>query len=424
MLALEVVGCGQQHASPEPSETVEEVDLVGTWRGTLTSPGGELPFGILIEASGPGLEGWILNAEEKAPLSSVRQEGHRAILDFSWFDSTLVAELEDGALRGTWTRTYLRAITEMPFQAQKVSAPINRFESPDHSGTDLDLDGSWSVVFSDEDGNQPARGEFSEENGRVTGTFLTPTGDYRYLEGAWKQGVLRLSTFDGAHAFLFEAEGQKDGSLRGDFWSRDAYHATWTATPLDPAAAASNAGLPDPWEQVSLVNPERVFRFQFEDLEGRLLRHDDQRFQGKVVLINLFGSWCPNCNDEAPLLADWAEDYADEGLEVVGLAYEFTGDVKRDRGMLRRFAQRHGISYPLLLAGLSDKELARTTVPDLSALLAYPTTLFIGRDGTVRRIHSGFAGPGTGVHHQRLIAEMTEVLEELLAEGPPDRGNS
>ncbi|MBZ0114763.1 MAG: TlpA family protein disulfide reductase [Thermoanaerobaculia bacterium] len=425
VLGLSVASCSKPPAPPTPQAVVDNnADLTGTWRGTLASPGGELPFGILIETSGPGLSGWILNADERAPFSTVRQEEGLATLDFSWFDSTLVADSKDGTLRGSWTRTYPQHTTTMAFRAERVSEPIERFGLPDESGIRLDLDGAWSVVFTDEDGSEPARAEFSEVDGRVTGTFLTPTGDYRYLEGAWRQGVLSLSTFDGAHAFLFHATGQEDGSLQGDFWSRDTYHATWTATPLDAATAATDSDLPDPWTQVSLVNPEGIFRFQFEDLDGNLVRYDDDRFQGRVVLVNLFGSWCPNCNDEAPLLAKWAQQHAENGLEVVGLAYEYTGDVPRDRGMLRRFAQRHGITYPLLLAGLSDKKLAGATVPDLSAVLAYPTTVFIGRDGKVRRIHSGFAGPGTGIHHQRLVAEMTEVLEDLLAEEDPGGSNS
>ncbi len=133
-------------------------------------------------------------------------------------------------------------------------------------------------------------------------------------------------------------------------------------------------------------------------------------------MVNVFGSWCPNCNDEAPLLAEWYRRYRDRGLEIVGLAYEFTGDPERDRRLVRRFAKRYGIDYPLLLAGVSDKAAAAETLPDLTAVLSYPTTIFIGRDGKVRKIHSGFAGPGTGRHHEELVAKLEAAIEELLAE--------
>ncbi len=174
--------------------------------------------------------------------------------------------------------------------------------------------------------------------------------------------------------------------------------------------------LPDGWSQVGLTNDEGRFSFEFPDLEGEPVSSDDPRFDGKVVLVNVFGSWCPNCNDEAPLLARWHRRYRDRGFEVVGLAYEFSGDAERDREMVRRYAARHGIEFPLLLAGTSDKRRAAETLPDLTAVLSYPTNVFLGRDGKVRAVHSGFAGPGTGAHHQRLVAEIERRIEELLAE--------
>ena len=161
---------------------------------------------------------------------------------------------------------------------------------------------------------------------------------------------------------------------------------------------------------------DRRFRFSFDDLEGNTVSSSDPRFAGKVVLVNLFGSWCPNCNDEAPLLAEWHRRWSSDGLEVVGLAFEFSGDGDRDRRVLRRFKERYGIGYPLLLAGTSDKAEAALAVPDISAVLSYPTTIFIGRDGRIRWIHSGFAGPGTGAHHERLVAEMEKRIAELIAE--------
>ena len=280
------------------------------------------------------------------------------------------------------------------------------------------VDGHWSVLFEDEEGREEARGEFVQSaDGEVHGTFLTPVGDYRVLAGSFDGGVLRLSTFDGAHAFLFAAHAREDGSLAGDFWSRDSYHATWTAQPI----AEGEEVLPDPWNMVHLTNGEGRFRFAFPDTEGTLVSDTDPRFDGKVVQVNIFGTWCPNCNDEAPLLARWYRTYRDQGYEVVGLAYEFTGDPDRDREMLRRFATRHGIEYPLLLAGTSDKQDAAATLPDLSAVVAYPTSIFIGRDGKVQKIHTGWSGPGTGKHHEELVAEVERTIEGLLAEPAPAR---
>ncbi len=272
---------------------------------------------------------------------------------------------------------------------------------------------SGAAIRIDPSPYQVARGELVQTGANLTGTFLTPTGDYRFLEGTYRLGRLRLSTFDGAHAFLFDATAREDGTLAGDFWSRDTYHATWTAR----RAEEYESILPDAWTAVGLTNDEGAFSFTFPDLEGDPLSLGDPRFAGKVVLVNIFGSWCPNCNDEAPLLAEWHRRYRDRGLEIVGLAYEFTGDPDRGRQLVRRFAERYSIEYPLLLAGVSDKAAAASTLPDLTAVIAYPTTIFIGRDGKVRKIHTGFTGPGTGSHYQQLVAELETVIEELLGGG-------
>ena len=379
----------------------------GTWRATLASPGGELPFAIRISHD----KAVILNGAEEVPTSGVRVDGSHVTIGFDWYDSVINAELSaDGnSMTGAWTRTVPSRTARMAFHATRGEQP--RFASAGKANGNVS--GTWKTEFVDADGKSPARGEFHQDPGstRVTGTFLAPTGDDRYLDGSYENGLLRLSTFDGAHAFLFQARSTADGKLQGDYWSRDAYHATWTAVRDD------SASIPDGWTDVGLTNKEGQFRFRFPDLDGHPIALTDDRFRGKVVMVNIFGSWCPNCNDEAPLLAAWNRKYRAQGLEIVGLAYEFTGDAARDREMVRRYAKRYGIDYTLLLAGVSDKAKASATLPDITKVIAYPTTVFIGRDGKVKKIYSGFSGPGTGQHYTELKTEIESVIENLLRSG-------
>lgn len=419
---LLLAGCSRRQPAAETPASIPAPILIGEWRGALLSPGGELPFGLRIAEEDGTLSGEIENGEETAPLSGVALDGRHVVLSFDWYDATIDAELDEAgeAMRGSWQRTSAGgAISRLPFEATKGDTarfrPLDRVEIEPVLDSSLDsVDGVWSAVFVDDDGSEPARGELRQQGERVLGTFLTPTGDYRFLAGSYESGVLRLSTFDGSHAFLFQARAQPDGTLAGDFWSRDTYHATWTAERVPEDTEI----LPDGWSEVGLTNDDGLFRFAFENLDGETVSSEDQRFDGKVVLVNIFGSWCPNCNDEAPLLAAWDERYAEQGLEIVGIAYEFTGDPDRDRRQVRRYAERHGIDYTLLLGGVSDKRAAAETLPDLTDVVAYPTSVFIGRDGRVAAIYSGFAGPGTGVHHDELVEEMEALLEALLAAEP------
>jgi thiol-disulfide isomerase/thioredoxin len=412
LLAMLAVGASSSAQRQTP------VSIEGPWRAVLSTPGGDLPFAIRIVRNGALLSASIINGAEKAPASSVSTDGSAVTIRFDWYDSAIAANLSpDGkAMTGAWSRTGPSGASHIPFRATRGLQ--RRFPAVDgtkanRSPTILtNVTGIWKTEFTDSAGTSPARGELHQERGstRVVGTFLTPTGDYRYLEGTYDRGLLRLSTFDGAHAFLFQGRASGDGGLSGEYWSRDSYHATWRATRTDDRTAA----LPDGWKDVGLTNTAGHFAFRFPDLNGNPVALSDARFRGKVVMVNLFGSWCPNCNDEAPLLAELDRKYRGQGLEIVGLAYELTGDAARDREMVRRFATRHNIHYPLLLAGVSDKAKASATLPDLTAVLAYPTSVFIGRDGTVRKIYSGFAGPGTGRHYDDLRKEMESLIQALL----------
>ncbi len=410
MALAALVGC-ERAAEPV---VAAPPDLTGTWRAVLASPGGELPFRLEIERDGESYRAAAVNGEERAPFSHVSVDGRQVELGFSWYDAEIRAELSaDGAvMRGRWRKTAAGGKdSALDFSATRGMAV--RFLPPPATASAPfdDVSDAWSVEFTDEDGTEPARGEFVQTGTQVEGTFLTPTGDYRYLEGSYANGRLRLSTFDGAHAFLFTASARPDGSLHGDFWSRDTYHATWRAV-----RAGSGDALPDAWSQVELTTTDQTISFAFEDLDGEVVTLADERFAGKPVIVNLFGSWCPNCNDEAPLLARWYREHRERGLEMVGLAFEYTGDAGRDREMVRRFRDRHGIDYPLLIAGTSDKADAAVAIGFLDRVLAYPTTIFLDRDHQVVKIHSGFAGPGTGEHYTALVAEFEVEIERLLAD--------
>jgi thiol-disulfide isomerase/thioredoxin len=168
--------------------------------------------------------------------------------------------------------------------------------------------------------------------------------------------------------------------------------------------------------EITSADTSTPFRFAFPDLEGRMVTEHDPRFSGKVVLVDIFGTWCPTCHDAAPQLVRLYRKYHDRGLEIVGLAYEVTGDTAIDARQLRRYRRKFGIRFPLLLAGINDTEAAGGTLPQLHGFTSFPTTVFLGRDGRVRRVHAGFYGPATGAQHERLIREFEREVERLLSE--------
>lgn len=386
----------------------------GAWRAWLDVPGGELPF--VLECSGaPGeLAFRVINGAESIAVpeaTATLADGVR--LRFPHYDSEIRATPSaDGArLDGAWRkRRGPNTWTEVPFHAVAGASP--RFAAPADAvpADPAAWTGRWSARF--EGAEDPAVGVFfARADGAAQGTFLTTLGDYRFLAGDAFGARLRLSTFDGAHAFLFLAELGADGTVRGDFWSGATHHEAWSAT-RDPAAQ-----LPDPFAEVApAAGALPLSALKFRDLDGAERSLDDPAFAGKARVISLMGSWCPNCNDEAALWAELHARFAGRGLSIVSLGFELTGDAERDAGQLRRFRERHGIRWPILLGGVADKEAAARAFPLLARVKAFPTAVFLDAGGRVRMVHSGFAGPAAGVAHERQRLDYERAIETLLAE--------
>ena len=284
-------------------------------------------------------------------------------------------------------------------------------DGPAESGAP-DVTGRWAVTFADGGKNTPAIGELKQTGRIVTGTFLTPTGDHRFLAGELRGRELRLSKFDGGHVFLYHATLAEDGTLAGRFWSGIAFEDGFTAR------RDENASLGDADQATKLVSGDR-FDFRFPDLGGVNVSLRDQFFKGKVVVVALAGSWCPNCHDEAQLLVDMHKRKRAQGFEVVSLMFEQFGDFSRAAEATYRFREQYGIEYTTLIAGISDKDDAASRLPQLNGVFAFPTTIFVDRGGKVRKIHTGFAGPATGEHHTKMVREFERTVDMLLAEPVP-----
>jgi len=155
-------------------------------------------------------------------------------------------------------------------------------------------------------------------------------------------------------------------------------------------------------------------------MTGKMVSNADPQFRGKVVILAIGGSWCPNCHDEAPFLAELYRDYHARGLEIVGLMFENDPDPKNYRPRVQSFVKRYNIQYPMLFAGTTNPTPQSKTIaealPQLINFGAYPTSIYLGRDGRVRSVHAGFASPATGEEHVRLKKELRELTERLLAE--------
>ena len=414
-----------QPAEADSSDATEPVrPRLGTWRAWLESPGGELPFGLELDKDDRGRwRAWFINGEERMVVPIVSLIDNGIILAVDYYDASIVGKVnEDGTrLEGEWKkRGRGEKWPKLPFHATSGDAP--RFPGDRDRKAGVDVSGRWDVKFSDSE--TPAVGVFEQKgDGLVTGTFLTPGGDYRFLAGDIRGNKLRLSAFDGAHAFLLPATVEaaasgKPAVMTGDFWSGDSYHVTWTAQRSGGDASAMEKGAEDAHLPEGFSAPDSEAKFSellFKDLEGEKRVLSEPAFAGKARIIEVFGTWCPNCSDAARHLAELDARYRERGLSIVGLAFEYTGDFARDAKQVQRFAAAHGVAYPLLIGGVAEKGAVASALPFLGdGVFAYPTTIFLDADGRVHAIHTGYVGPASPEDHRKLRQQFERIIEELL----------
>jgi thiol-disulfide isomerase/thioredoxin len=386
----------------------------GMWRAVLQlNDTIELPFNL--EVKNGGME--IINAGERIRIDSVIFRSHPDSLNFVMpvFDSEFRCSLAgDTLLSGVWINHARKTKNVIPFTA-RYGQTYRIWPDGAHA---WGLNGKYEATFSagtpDESRaiglfeTRPVR--MKEGIVHVTGTFLTETGDYRYLEGASRDFTTVLTCFDGSHAFLFRCVDDLKGNLRGDFYSGAHWHETWSAMRNDKFELRN----PD---SLTFLKPgtDRV-DFTFRDLEGQPVSLHDEKFKNKVVVVQLMGSWCPNCMDETRLFSGLYTKYRSQGLEIIALAFEKDTGFAKAKANLERLKRKYHIGYEILITQKTGKDQASDALPMLNAVMAFPTTIYIDKKGRVRKIYTGFSGPGTGEYYDRLVDETTSFLVKLLRE--------
>ncbi|HEY9048424.1 MAG TPA: TlpA disulfide reductase family protein [Ohtaekwangia sp.] len=380
----------------------------GTWRATIEIQGQQLPFNFeLVNDADGGYDIYLRNADERLLLDEVNVSGDSVNIGLHIFDANIKAHIKGDSLQGEFIKNYEKDYN-IPFTA--VYGQTFRFEKVKTQENIPDFSGKYEVTFVNEMDTTKAVGIFKQQGDSVTGTFMTPTGDYRYLQGNIVNSLMQLSTFDGNHAYIFRATKKDDGTLVGEFISGKNHMEFWEAVKNE------NASLPDP-ESLTYLKPgfERI-EFNFPDINGKMVSLNDEKYKNKVVILQMFGTWCPNCMDETMFLSPWYNENKQRGVEVIGLAYERKPDFEYASGRVKKMIAKLKVNYDFVIAGTNDKVKAAETLPMLNKVVAFPTTIFIGKDGKVKKIHTGYSGPGTGFYYEQGIQKFNETVNELLNE--------
>lgn len=373
----------------------------GLWDAIITANDVEIPFRFELSGTAPNLRGAFFNGDDKVPSTGGRFENGTLLLNFGQYGSKLEAAWKDGVLDGQYTRgnrTY-------PVHASPAKSPSTALTADKVPF----IDGQWEIAASSSKGESAWRFVVRQSGAQVSAAILRVDGDTGALEGNYRNGKFVLGHFDGARPLLLEVTPAANGTLEIVQNGQQELTAVRAAE-----ARAKNLPAPtDPATHTSVKDATEPFHFSFPDLSGKVVSDTDARFRDKVVIVAIGGSWCPNCHDEAPFLEALYRKYHSRGLEVVGLFFE-EADQLKDPARVRAFIRQYGVEYPVLLAG--ETEQLHEKLPQAVNLDCWPTTFFLGRDGRVHAVHAGYAAPASGVYHDDLEKDVTELLERLLGE--------
>jgi len=384
----------------------------GDWRGVLTlNDSTELPFTFTVTLEQAGYVLVIHNASEhitveKLVVKKDSMNWHMPVFD-SWFKCK-IDSLQ--GIHGTWFNNSASRPYDLKFRAEygreRFDYGLCRAIDP------IDGNEKWECTFSPgKADSSKAIGVFKKIKGSsfYEGTFLTETGDYRFLEGGFLDcRKMMLSCFDGSHAFLFELDFKKPG-IRGHAWYGKFGYEKWEAKE-NPAFQ-----LRDPHTLTFVKDSSRV-NFTFNDLNGKPVSLSDPQYKGKVVIIQVMGSWCPNCMDETAWMTEVYNKYHSQGLEIIALAYERSPDTAKANPNIRRVRDHFNAPYTFLNTGKSGKNAASESLPFLNGIMSFPTTIYIDKEGNVRMVYTGFNGPATGAAFEKDSSEALRLIQQLLAE--------
>jgi len=380
----------------------------GLWRGELAvADSKQVPF--LFEVKNANTDSTVvtlINGEERVPLAGIVYSGDTVIIPIESFDAKIVTKISGNSMEGLLLKNYIDDDTGISFKAKR--GKTFRFE-PVAQPTSISIDGKWDVLFIQGSDTSHNVGIFTSVNQIVTGSILTNSGDLRFLEGIVTEDGVKLSAFGGLMPHLIEIRFLNKDSFEGEF------NTAKSKTKLT-GVRNDKAALADAYSLAKMKPGFNRLHFKLPDMDGKLVSLSENQYKGKVVIVSILGSWCPNCIDEAKFLAPWYKENKNRGVEILGLAFERKDNFDYAKETINRLKKAEDIQYDILFAGEAHPITIAEVLPEIENFSGYPTTIFIDKQGKVKKIHTGFNGPATGLFYKEFQTEFNALVDSLLAE--------
>ncbi len=395
----------------------KDIMQTGLWKGYLKlNDTTSLPFFFEVKKEKNKILLEVINSEERIKVDEISLKRDSIYIKMPIFDSEFKCRIVDEFyIKGIWINHSRKDKNIISFEGKFCDCDWDSFCTEQHFILpDSTKKYNYECTFSPRSADSSkAIGAFQNySRNYLKGSFLTESGDYRYLYGLVNcdHKQFYLSCFDGAHAFLFKGKMKGDSIVNGEFYSGAHWHEKWVAIRN---------------EKFELRNPDSLtylktgfskIDFSFKNLDGKTVSLNDEKFKNKVVIVQLMGSWCPNCMDETKFLAPFYEKYKSQGLEIIGLAFERTDNFAKAVSNVNRLKNKFNANYEFLITMKTGADQASEALPMLNKVMAFPTTIYIDKKGIVRKIYTGYYGPATGNAYTKYVEQTNLFVEKLLKE--------
>ncbi|GAA3979746.1 peroxiredoxin family protein [Mucilaginibacter dorajii] len=410
-LLLSGVSVLSAHATPKPKFIKE-----GKWRGEFTVSESKVPFNFELKGKDAEHAVFTLINGSRRDNFHVKSIGTDSVyIKMNTYDAALVAKIEDdGSLSGEY-RSLVPGFrgNSLPFTAEY--GKTYRFVEP---GKDVapkaDLTGKWEIKTYSKEAVPASIALLKQKGNKLTGVVMTVVGDTRELEGTVQGDEFALSGFTGPSPFIIKGKINADGSISGEEG-----FGIYKNLKFD-AAKKAEVELPDPYKLTFLKEGYKKLDFSFPGIDGKQVSLSDAKYKGKVVIVEIIGTWCPNCTDQTVFLSPWFNKNHQRGVEAIALGFEQKDSLEYAKYTLGKLKEKYEINYDIAFGGLADKKLVSQKLPALNKFIAFPTTIIIDRKGDVREIYTGYTGTVTGKYHEDYEKKFNKLLDELIAEPAPE----
>ncbi len=371
----------------------------GSWRFEMKATYATIPFLIDFKFMGTKLTGTLKNGKESIPLTGITIKRGTIKIPLQHYQNGLELQIMNKeVMRGDFVRYNKNPEVRIPVEGRKG----NERYSGKWLKPAAKFDGEWAVTLKEEDG-KTSQGVviLEQKDHKLHGTILSTTGDYRYFEGYVNGELFEAASFDGVYNYVFKGrvENHKmEASILANWITKVS------------GVKDSKAALPDPYKHTQLEK----MAFKFPDLSGKMVSLDDPQFKDKPVIVNFYGTWCPNCIDETNYLIPWYNENKKRGIEIVALAFERSLSEADAKMQLKKVIKKMNIPFTVLLAGSTAEEKPMDKIPGLKNFISFPTTVFLNKKHEVVKIHAGFTGPSTGKFFENWKKEFNHDVDALL----------